>query len=106
MVSHLSFAHVASTMRPILRRQGPECKAPRPAQECAMRAKPTLEQVLQGPFVDSELKKAWNESDPNAPDVRRTSAPQANVTAAARTPKRHRFTSQALHHAQTASPKT
>lgn len=31
--------------------------------------KPTLADLLSDPTVDSELKKAWRESNPNAPDV-------------------------------------
>lgn len=32
--------------------------------------KPTLDELLKDPFVDAELKKAWTESNPNAPEVK------------------------------------
>lgn len=32
-------------------------------------SKPTLDDLLKDPLVDAELKKAWQESNPNAPDV-------------------------------------
>ena len=33
--------------------------------------KPTLAQVISDPHVDAELKRAWNDSNPNVPDVKR-----------------------------------
>ena len=33
--------------------------------------KPTLAQVMADPYVDSELKRAWSDSKPDAPNVRR-----------------------------------
>ena len=33
------------------------------------KTKPTLAEITSDPYVDAELKKAWSESNPNAPDV-------------------------------------
>ena len=33
------------------------------------KTKPTLDELLADPEVDAELKKAWKESNPDAPDV-------------------------------------
>jgi hypothetical protein len=30
-----------------------------------------LDDLLKDPFVDNELKKAWNDSNPNAPDAKK-----------------------------------
>ncbi len=35
------------------------------------KTQPTLDQIQADPCVDKELKKAWDESNPNAPDVPR-----------------------------------
>ena len=35
------------------------------------KTKPTLDDLLKDPFVDGELKRAWNESDPNGPEVKK-----------------------------------
>jgi len=34
------------------------------------KTKPSLDDILKDPHVDSELKKAWKESNPDAPEVR------------------------------------
>lgn len=31
--------------------------------------RPTLDQIMSDPYVDGELKRAWDESNPNAPEV-------------------------------------
>ena len=35
------------------------------------KSKPTLDDLLKDPFVDGELKKAWKESNPNAPEAKK-----------------------------------
>jgi hypothetical protein len=35
------------------------------------KAKPTLDELLKDPLVDAELKKAWKQSNPNAPEVKK-----------------------------------
>jgi len=59
--------------------KGPEppAKTPRggaakePVVRKTYRKKPGLDQVTNDPYVDAELEKAWNDSNPNDPEVRR-----------------------------------
>lgn len=40
------------------------------SKKSTSKTKPTLGDLLNDPVVDAELKRAWNESNPNAPEVR------------------------------------
>lgn len=45
--------------------------APCPAAASKIyKAKPTLDELVSDPLVDAEIKKAWKESNPDAPDVK------------------------------------
>ena len=52
----------------------PTCPAGETTAPCpcpVYKTQPTLDQIKADPCVDKELKKAWDESNPNAPDVPR-----------------------------------
>jgi hypothetical protein len=46
------------------------CVAPCPLAK-TYNTKPTLDDLLKDPLVDNEPKKAWNDSNPNAPDAKK-----------------------------------
>ncbi|MEE4378435.1 MAG: hypothetical protein V2J55_13140 [Candidatus Competibacteraceae bacterium] len=44
---------------------------PCPLTSKKYKTKPTLDDLLKDPLVDAELQKAWKESNPNAPEVKK-----------------------------------